>query len=194
VTTCLNSGIQSLSRRLQPRGRNSHQQRLWSPSNMCSTSPAGCFTPLCAKISADLLMDMHPRKCIPRKILPQLSSALLLYVLYPGLDWAVPELFLSFSFFRRESTPLCRSSSNQEPTVSLTFCSWVYLSVLLRSRVWVELRYNWLHCGESVRSNIGAILVCIFGPRAPFGHMLKAFSLQVKNTLPVLWEWTPRSI
>jgi len=96
VTTYLNSGIQSLSRRLQPRGRNSHQQRLWSPSNMCSTSPAGCFTPLCAKISADLLMDMHQRKCIPRKILPQLSSALLLYVLYPGLDWAVPEPFPSF--------------------------------------------------------------------------------------------------
>ena len=70
----------------------------------------------------------------------------------------------------------------------------MYLSVLLRSRVWVELRYNWLHCGESIRSNIGAILVCIFSPHVLFGHMLKAISLQVKNTLPALWEWSPRSI
>ena len=61
----------------------------------------------------------------------------------------------------------------------------MYSSVFLCSRVWVELRYNWLHCGESVRSNIGAILVCIFDSHAPFGLTLKAYSSKEYITGPL---------
>jgi hypothetical protein len=39
----------------------------------------------------------------------------------------------------------------------------------------MELRCNWFHCGESVGSNLGAILVCIFGSLASSGLTLKAY-------------------